>query len=116
MASAGFDIAEPQVLVANAGGASWSWTHLVLLRRLRDARWLALRPGGLIDTVDLAQLRILAVGRRAQFPSALDGLVELFDDEPSPAAMGMFHAQANQTAVLLGGEPAGANAPRSGES
>ena len=116
MASAGFDIAEPQVLVANAAGATWPWTHLILLRRLQGARWLALRPGGLIETVDLEAVRILAVGRRGLFPDSLDGFVETFDSVPSSGALGLFHAQANQTATLLGGLPAAPDAVRSGET
>jgi hypothetical protein len=112
----GLDVAEPQVLIQNPGGAAFPWTHVVLLRRLQEARWLALKPAGIVDTVDLTALRIIAIGRRATFPDAVIGLVGEFDTAPSAGALSLFHAQAVQTAGLLGGAAATSSTGRPGES
>ena len=95
------DLAEPQALIHTPDSADGDWLHVVLLRRVKDAEWICLQPDGSLVKWNLATHRIIALLRRAPFPEAVRGFVVEF---PGAAERGIFHAQAVQTAGLLGAD------------
>ena len=104
-----FDIAEPQVL-AHVAGQTHPYMHLVLMRRIDNAKWLALKPSGLIETVDLATMQILPLVRSAAFPDALLGQVTEFSVPLVEADMAMHQQRASAMLRLLSSAPAAAPA------
>ena len=93
------DIPGPQVLVGDAAG---HWDHRVLLRRLRDAVWIALDGNGGVELIDLAPARIVALGRNQTFPVAAADTVDTFTDTLTDEELRDAHARAARTAALFG--------------
>ena len=98
------DLAEPQALIHTPDSADGDWLHVVLLRRVKDAEWICLQPDASLVKWNLATHRIIALLRRAPFPEAVRGFVVEFQAPPNEGELSIFHAQAAQTAGLLGAD------------
>ena len=94
-------IDEPQVLAA-VHGQPQTWLHRVLLRHVRDSRWVALGPGGALEVLELRSQDVLQLQRAGPVPAQARGdcalIPELTEEELG------FHREA---AMRLAGFEAG---------
>ncbi len=111
-----FDISEPQVL-AQVGG-ELQWTHLVLLRRLEGtgARWLVLKPNGLIESLDFTSIPLLTLLRATELPEGTIDDVVLFPAELTDEDMVSHHRRAAAMSRLVGPSVPTADPARPGQS
>ena len=92
---------EPQILLRDDDHPTHTWIHLVLLRRLRDATWVACFPDEGVESIDLAgkALVTLAPGSRVGAQQAGDCLM---CDATLGDRLGTLHSQAARLASVLG--------------
>ncbi len=111
-----FNISEPQVL-AQVGG-ELQWTHIVLLRRLEGtgARWLVLKPNGLIESLDFTSIPLLTLLRATELPEGTIDDVVLFPAELTDEDMVSHHRRAAAMARLVGPSVPTADPARPGQS
>ena len=95
-----FDIDEPQIL-GHITSAAQPYVHIVLIRRVEGSRWLALKPSGLLEAVDVSAIQIITLIRATEFLATLVGHIEEFAVVPAIADMAMHHQRATVMLRLL---------------
>ena len=73
------DVFQLQVLVRYDDDPNFTWHHRVLLRKLTGSTYVVLTPTFSVQTLDLAGVRFVPLGRNAAIPPAQVGDVFLFD-------------------------------------
>ncbi|CAK0843206.1 unnamed protein product, partial [Prorocentrum cordatum] len=104
---------EPQILLRDDAHATHTWHHLVLLRRLREAVWVACFPDEGIESIDLAGRTLLTLAPGARVGDAQAGDVRMCD-ATLPERLASLHAQAARLAAVLtgGAAPTGGTIPQ----
>lgn len=109
-------IDEPQVLFAYDDDTQYPYHHRVLLRRCGEGVWVVATPDLDVQVEDVREHNLVALGRGASVPSAVQGRCYMFSDL-SESQLDDLHAQATRLADLLGvgaGAAAGSSAAAGG--
>ena len=109
------DVEDHQILIDFFDDPNFHWHHRVLLRRIKGSTWLVATPTLSVEILDVAEHRVLAVGRGTRFPARARGNCFVFDpfEEGELAAL---HAQADAVAEVLGAEAPAAGAAAIGKA
>ena len=96
------DCDEPQVLAA-VDGYPEPWQHRVLLRRVKESRWVALRPDGGLEVMDLGDYELVPLARGAAVPLRVAGDCGMVPPLSDGVLLG-HHSSAMRLAVIMGAE------------
>ena len=111
----GLNVDEPQVLAAIEGYPE-TWQHRLLLRRIKESRWVALGPDGGLELMDLSEFELVPLARGAAVPARAAGDCAMIAALSDGELLG-HHAAATRLAVIMGAEGIpGAPAPGSGNA
>ena len=107
------DIEERQVLVDFLGDADgFIWHHRILLLHLRDAVWIICTPDLSVQQCNLADHRLVMLGRNSPFPA--DRVAQTYACDLAdftPAVLTRLRGEAQAMSAILGGAAAAAGAP-----
>ncbi|CAK0846500.1 unnamed protein product, partial [Prorocentrum cordatum] len=109
----GLNVGEPQVLAAIEGYPE-TWQHRLLLRRIKESRWVALGPDGGLEVIDLGGFELPPLARGAAVPERVAGDCAMISALSDGELLG-HRVAATRLAVIMGAEGApGAPAAGSG--
>ncbi|CAK0891661.1 unnamed protein product [Prorocentrum cordatum] len=98
----GLDVDEPQVLAAIEGYPE-TWQHRLLLRRIKESRWVALGPSGGLEVMDLGGFELFPLARGAAVQARVAGDCAMISPLTDGELLGR-HAAATRLAVIMGAE------------
>ena len=99
------DIPERQILVFFPNDAI-PYHHRVLIRQVSGSAWVASSPDFELESLDLSEYSVRALGRDAPWPVGI-GAVYGFDNPISEADLAQIRTEGNRLAEVLGAAPVG---------